>query len=120
MELGGMVGWWLEWDGREQKVGSAEKKLRLTQKNDASCVSRVIYPYLWILATTDPPRLIAFASAISKLRFKLRLSLAWSCQQYAISDGRLAPRFAFSDGGFEPRVAIRDGRFTPHGNSINS
>ena len=29
---GGMVGWWLEWDGREQKVGFAEKKLRLTQK----------------------------------------------------------------------------------------
>ncbi len=26
------VGWWLEWDGREQKVGFAEKKLRLTQK----------------------------------------------------------------------------------------
>ncbi|MDD6832968.1 MAG: hypothetical protein PUE80_07395 [bacterium] len=71
----------------------------------------MIYPYPWILATTDPPRLIAFASAISKLRFKLRLSLA--CPQYAISDGRLAPRFAFSDGGFEPRVAIRDGRFTP-------
>ena len=30
------VGWWLEWDGREQKVGFAEKKLRLTQKNGAS------------------------------------------------------------------------------------
>ena len=24
-------------------------------KNGASCVSRVAYPYLWILATTDPP-----------------------------------------------------------------
>ena len=44
---GGMVGWWLEWYGREQKVGSAEKKLRLTQKNGASCVSRVACTYLW-------------------------------------------------------------------------
>ena len=59
------------------------------------------------LATTDPPRLTAPASAISKLRFRLRLSLA--CPQYAISDGRFAPRFAFSDGGFAPR-----------GNLINS
>ena len=25
-------GWWLECDGREKKVGFAEKKLRLTQK----------------------------------------------------------------------------------------
>ena len=24
-----MEEWWLEWDGREQKVGYAEKKLRL-------------------------------------------------------------------------------------------
>ena len=25
----GWVGWWLEWDGGEKKVGFAEKKLRL-------------------------------------------------------------------------------------------
>ena len=41
------------------------------------------------LATTDPPRLIGLAAAGSKLRFRLRLSLAWSCPQYAISDGEL-------------------------------
>ncbi|MDD5818400.1 MAG: hypothetical protein PUE05_07745 [bacterium] len=39
------------------------------------------------LATTDPPRLIALAAAGSKRRFGLRLSLAWSCPRYAISDG---------------------------------
>ena len=61
------------------------------------------------LATTDPPRLITLAAAGSKLRFRLRLSLAWRCPQYAISDGRFAPRFAFSDGGFASR-----------GNLINS
>ena len=43
------------------------------------------------LATTDPPRLIALAAAGSKLRFGFA-SLAWSCPQYAISDGWLAPR----------------------------
>ncbi|MDD6901125.1 MAG: hypothetical protein PUE25_04800 [bacterium] len=30
-------------------------------------------------------------AAGSKLRFRLRLSLAWSCPQYAISDGRFRP-----------------------------
>ena len=55
-----MEGWWLGWDvgvlmyGNEQKVGFAEKKLRLTQKNGVSCVSRVACPYRWWLATTDP------------------------------------------------------------------
>ncbi|MDD6831882.1 MAG: hypothetical protein PUE80_01810 [bacterium] len=29
------------------------------------------------------------ATAGSKLRFRLRLSLAWSCPRYAISDGDL-------------------------------
>ena len=43
-----------------------------------------------ILATTDPPRLIALALAGSKLRFRLRLSLAWSFSQYAISDGGIS------------------------------
>ena len=38
-------------------------------------------------ATTDPPRLTAPAVAV----FRLRLSLAWSCSQYAISDGRFTP-----------------------------
>ena len=64
-----MVGWWLEWDGREQKVGrrpppeekaASRKKSRLRRKKTAaiacrivSCVSRVACSYLWILATTD-------------------------------------------------------------------
>ncbi|MGM9838823.1 MAG: hypothetical protein ACI307_01975, partial [Sodaliphilus sp.] len=43
-----------------------------------------------ILATTDPPRLIALAEAFSKLRFRLCLSLAWSFSQYAISDGGIS------------------------------
>ena len=59
-------------------------------KNGALCVSRGACPYLWWLAKTDPPRLIALAAAFSKLRFRLRLSLA--CPQYAISDGEFAPR----------------------------
>ena len=74
---------------RGKKVGFAEKKTAPAAKNGASCVSRVGCPYLWILATTDPPRLFALGFAISKLRFRLRLSLAWSCPQYAISDGEL-------------------------------
>ena len=41
-----MVELWALWYGNEQKVGFAEKKLRLTQKNGASCVSRVAYSYL--------------------------------------------------------------------------
>ena len=35
-------------------------------------------------------RLMALAAAVSKLRFRLRLSLAWSCSQCAIFDGGLA------------------------------
>ena len=42
-----------------------------------------------ILATTDPPRLTALATAFSKLRFGFA-SLAWSCPRYAISDGGFA------------------------------
>ena len=48
---------------RGKKVGFAEKKLRLTQNNGASCVSRVACPDLWWLATTDPARLTAPAAA---------------------------------------------------------
>ena len=77
-----------------EKKAASRKKSRLRRKktatmakNGASCVSRVAYPYLWILATTDPPRLISLASAFSKLRFRLRLRLHGSCPQYAISDG---------------------------------
>ena len=117
---------------RGKKVGFAEKKLRLWGLACAPAGGGIegraqnIAPLQLIrclivecggmepcvptcewLATTDPPRLTAPASAISKLRFRLRLSLA--CPQYAISDGRFAPRFAFSDGGF-----------TPRGNLINS
>ena len=40
------------------------------------------------MSTTDPPRLIALGFTISKLRFRLRLSLA--CPRYAISDGTFA------------------------------
>ena len=47
---------------RREKVGYAEKKTAPIANCDASCVSRVVYPYLWILATTDPPRLIALIS----------------------------------------------------------
>ena len=80
----------------EEKAAS-RKKSRLRRKktapmakNGASCVSRGACPYLWWLAKTGPPRLIALAAAFSKLRFRLRLSLA--CPQYAISDGEFAPR----------------------------
>ena len=88
----------------EEKAAS-RKKSRLRRKKTAptanswaSCVSRVAYSYLWRLATTDPPRLSALAAAGSKRRFGLRLSLAWSCPRYAISDGGFAaslPDFLF-------------------------
>ena len=39
-----------------------------------------------------PSEALFLASAGSKLRFRLRLSLAWSCPRYAISDGGFAPR----------------------------
>ena len=66
-----------------EKKAASRKKSRLRRKktapianSGASSVSRVVYPYLWILATTDPPRLIALGFAISKLRFGFA-SLAW-------------------------------------------
>ena len=37
-----------------------------------------------------PSEALFLASAVSKLRFRLRLSLAWSCPRYAISDGTFA------------------------------
>ena len=43
-----------------------------------------------VVACHNRPRLIALGFAISKLRFRLRLSLAWSCPRYAISDGTFA------------------------------
>ena len=68
-----------------EKKAASRKKSRLRRKktapdakNGASCVSRVINPYLWILATTDPlvpPRLNPLTLAGSKLRFRLRLRL---------------------------------------------
>ena len=65
-----------------EKKAASRKKSRLRRKktspdakNGTSCVSRVACPYLWWLATTDPPRLTAPAAAISKLRFRLRLRL---------------------------------------------
>ena len=52
-----------------EKKAASRKKSRLRRKktapianSGASCVSRVVYSYLWILATTDPPRLIALIS----------------------------------------------------------
>ena len=45
-----------------------------------------------------PSEALFLASAGSKLRFRLRLSLAWSCPRYAISDGGFAaslPDFLF-------------------------
>ena len=52
-----------------EKKAASRKKSRLRRKktapianSGASCVSRVVYSYLWILATTDPPRLIALTS----------------------------------------------------------
>ena len=53
----GFVGWWLWMDGREQKVGFAEKKTAPIACRIVSCVSRVVCPYLWWLATTNPLRL---------------------------------------------------------------
>ena len=58
-----------------RKKVASRRKSRLRRKKtapiancDASCVSRVACPYLWWLATTDPPRLTAPAAAVSKLR----------------------------------------------------
>ncbi|MDD6833404.1 MAG: hypothetical protein PUE80_09675 [bacterium] len=61
-----------------------------------------------ILATTDPLEALHSGYAISKLRFRLRLSLAWSCPRYAISDGDLLaltsppPDFLFSSIPLKP------------------
>ena len=80
----------------EEKAAS-RKKSRLRRKKTAPdakkwrivCVKGGIFLPM-ILATTDPPRLIALALAGSKLRFRLRLSLAWSFLQYAIGDGGIS------------------------------
>ena len=53
---GGMVGW------KRTKSRLRRKKTAPIANSGASCVSRVVYSYLWILATTDPPRLIALIS----------------------------------------------------------
>ena len=52
-----------------------KKKTAADAKNGASCVSRVAWPYLWILATTDHLEAQRYGFAISKLRFRLRLRL---------------------------------------------
>ena len=44
------------------------------------------------------PRLTALAAAISKLRFGYAFAcMEWSCPQYAISDGRFAPRLPLQE-----------------------
>ena len=55
----------------KNKKSASPKKNSPAAKNDASCVSRVAWPYLWILATTDPPRLFLLAMAGSKRRNSL-------------------------------------------------
>ena len=120
---------------RGKKVGSAEKKPRLPQTVGHRVYQGRYIPAGWIHTTTDPPRLMALAEAVSRLRFGFA-SLAWSCPRYAISDGTFAlafggsklrfafafacrrPRYAISDGGFAPRYALCDGGGVPVGGVI--
>ena len=79
------MGWWIGWDGREQKVGFDEKKLRLWTAG-LPCMATLAGRWAWLLwSHMFPPvrglpqptlsRLTAPAAAISKLRFRLRLRL---------------------------------------------
>ena len=75
---------------RGKKVGSAEKKTAPDAKKwRIVCVKGGIFLPM-ILATTDPLEALHSGYAISKLRFRLRLSLAWSFSQYAIGDGGIS------------------------------
>ena len=62
-----------------------------------SCVSKGGMSLPVVTCHNRPSRrLIALASAVSKLRFRLRLRLH-GCPQYAISDGRFAPRLPLQE-----------------------
>ena len=59
-----------------------------------------------------PSEALFLASAGSKLRFRLRLSLVWSCPRYAISDGGFRPSlvgWVATRGGSEAGAAARAG-----------
>ena len=75
-------------DGRKQKVGFAKKNYAYSKKWYIVCIKGSMSTP--VVTCHNRPRLTAPAAAVSKLRFRLRLSLAWSCPQYAISDGSLA------------------------------
>ena len=77
-----MADWWDSWIGGIRGmvgfVGWKRTKSRLRRKktapianSGASCVSRVVYSYLWILATTDPLRLSGGMKANSVGSLKL-------------------------------------------------
>ena len=77
-----MVAWegWKRIKSRLRRKKTAPMACRTAVYGDAgrwvgmAVVESYIPTYEW-LATTDPPRLIALASAVSKLRFRLRLRL---------------------------------------------
>ena len=62
----------------------------------------------WGFATTDSPRLIALGFAISKL-LSASPSLAWSCTQYAISDGGGAAAAGVAAAGRGHTYGMRKG-----------
>ena len=108
-----MVAWegWKRIKSRLRRKKTAPMACRTAVYGDAgrwvgmAVVESYVPTYEW-LATTDPPRLLALAAAVSKLRFRLRLSLAWSCPQYAISDGTFALASAVSKLRFRLRLSL--------------
>ena len=80
--------WGCELGGMEENKKSAppKKNFGYRKKWRIVCFKGDISPTCEWVATSDPPRLTALAVPVSKLRFGFA-SLAWSCTQYAISDG---------------------------------
>ena len=62
------MGWWLRWDGREQKVGFAEKKHAYSKKIAHRVYQEWDVPTCGGLPRPTLSRLMALAAAVSKLR----------------------------------------------------
>ena len=78
-------------DGREQKVGSAEKKLRLSQKMAHRVYQGRHVPTRGGLPQPTLSKAHSFGYGFLQAALGCA-SLAWSCPRYAISDGGFAPR----------------------------
>ncbi|MGM9838953.1 MAG: hypothetical protein ACI307_02640 [Sodaliphilus sp.] len=90
------------WHETKKKVGFAEKKTAPAEfrPEGSHHVPHSVHYIQPVSGLPQPTHSEAhlFDFAIFKLRFRLRLSLAWSCPRYAISDGSFALGLAAGGG----------------------